>query len=91
MTRAQILARRRAAARKNLSKIIKLEIRRSCAFSTVDECIDQLKVGMRAMLKKGMVADYSVVEEFGRFIVSVKQPEEVGGEWIVIEFTLDRT
>lgn len=88
MTRAQILAKRKQSKIKNLSRIVKLEIRRSCAFNSIDKCLDQLKIGMKSMVKAGMIQDWSVTEDYGSYSVGYQRPAELGGEWTIFEFTL---
>jgi hypothetical protein len=88
MTRAQILAKRKASRIKNLSRIVKLEIRRSCAFDSIDKCMDQLSIGLDSMEKAGLIKNSEIAEDNGMFTVSFQRPDELGGEWVVVDFNL---
>lgn len=91
MTRAQILAKRRTAAIKNLGRAVRVEIRRSCGFTTVDECLDQLKIGLDSMEKAGMITNYELCEESGWFTITYQRPNNLGGEWVTLDFELRLT
>ena len=94
MTRAQILAKRKESAKKNLSRAVKTEIRRSCAFTKPDECEAQLNVGMESMVAADMIQRYTLVksESFfnddNAFCLSYQQPEILGGDWVTFDFNL---